>query len=108
MKIEHARRMSKNGWDCDQWVIHVGEHVFSYHTGIRHRKDGQPVTPLEADVLYALSLDAQWGAMTFAEFVSDFGPENAKKTHRACVENHRKMSALYAPEELASFLEAGN
>ena len=95
-----------SGHACDRWYLVMSKRtnpapniVFTYHTGLGHRKNGKVQRPKLESVLECLLADAGYANELFKDFCSDLGydPDSRKalKTYLACQETEIKLRSLF-------------
>lgn len=89
----------------EQWT-------FPFYTGTGHRKDGQPVRPAAASILYCVLMDVEAFNQNFPDWASDFGYDSdsirALGIYDACCEEARSMQRIFSKatiEELREILK---
>ncbi len=99
------------GQRVDAWrvLFGVGPRWFEYFTGLGCRKDGAPVVPSSASVLYSLLADAEAENMTFEEWCAEFGYNSdsikANNIYKTCLEIAEALKG-FSNAQMAELREA--
>ena len=115
---QYAGEVTKADWGSDgkgqrvdAWrvLFGVGPRWFEYFTGLGHRKDGAPVAPPSAGVLYSLLADAEAENMTFEDWCDEFGYNSdsikANNTYKVCLEIAEALKG-FSRSQIAELREA--
>ena len=113
----YAGVVTKPDWDIDgkgqrvdAWRVNVGGFETDYFSGLGLRKDGAPVTPSAAEVLYGLLLNAEAGDMSFYEWCGEFGYSDdsikALNIYKQCEETARALKKVFTHDQMAELREA--
>lgn len=140
-KVVARGQTRREDWDCDEWAVFLtrpGKRLdLPFFTGLGHRelsktdaarlkqnyggsrnyqhekaKLAKPVAPPAAGPLYAYTLDASMGDMSFFDWCDDFGYSRdsikAMNTYHECCAIKEKLVAFFTRseiEELRTLLE---
>lgn len=99
----------------DDWKVSISykgkKYTFDYHTGIGHRKNGNPVKPNLKDILYCVASDCQSldGCLDYESWASDFGydPDSRKgeAIYRAVQKEASNMQKLLGHSIYLEFID---
>lgn len=114
---QYSGEVTKSDWGIDgkgqrvdAWRVNVGGFESDYFSGLGLRKDGAPVTPSAAGVLYALLLDAEAGDISFSEWCGGVGYDNdsikALNIYKQCEETARALKKVFTHDQMAELREA--
>jgi hypothetical protein len=110
-------------WECYAWRVSFARQVrhpagvtFDYFCGLAHAtkprtswQQPKAIAPTAADVLYSLTLDAQAGTETFADFCDNYGYDQdsrrAERTYFECQDIDRKLRTVFTREQLDALAE---
>lgn len=76
-------------WEHDLWYVYLREYPdtgFNYRTGMGLRKNGKPVKPSLADILYSLFMDSSYTEYSLDELAKEMEitvPSKAVEVHAA-------------------------
>lgn len=102
-------------WKCDAWRVafdkrNVTGFSETYYMGLGNRKEGKPVAPNAAEVLYSLLSDADAASMTFEEWCSEFGYSDdslrALNTYNKCVAIDKALRKVFSGADLETLRAA--
>lgn len=109
VNIKYVGQTNRNAWDCDAWVVFIGDDTFEYYTGMGFRKNNRPVHPKVADFMYCVMVDLDSVDMSFTDWCANFGYSDdslkALNTYQQCCENAKKLKKHFSSTQLTEMRE---